>query len=62
MMDRRGWQIMIHALGDGAVRMTLDGYERLAQVNPAPAEDAVIGSNISRPSIWPMCRVLPSSE
>jgi predicted amidohydrolase YtcJ len=37
MMDRRGWQIMIHALGDGAVRMTLDGYERLAQVNPAPA-------------------------
>jgi predicted amidohydrolase YtcJ len=37
MMDRRGWQIMVHAIGDGAVRMTLDGYERLAQVNPAPA-------------------------
>jgi len=37
MMDRRGWQIMIHALGDGAVRMTLDGYERLAAVNPMPA-------------------------
>jgi hypothetical protein len=37
MMDRRGWQIMIHALGDGAVRMTLDGYQRLAQVNPMPA-------------------------
>ena len=36
MMDRRGWQIMVHALGDGAVRMTLDGYERLAQVNPEP--------------------------
>jgi predicted amidohydrolase YtcJ len=37
MMDRRGWQIMTHALGDGAVRMTLDGYERLAEVNPMPA-------------------------
>jgi predicted amidohydrolase YtcJ len=37
MMDRRGWQIMVHALGDGAVRMTLDGFERLAQVNPVPA-------------------------
>jgi predicted amidohydrolase YtcJ len=36
-MDRRGWQIMVHALGDGAVRMTLDGFERLAQVNPVPA-------------------------
>ena len=37
MMDRRGWQIMVHALGDGAVRMTLDGLERTAEVNPAPA-------------------------
>jgi hypothetical protein len=34
MMDRRGWQIMVHALGDGAVRMTLDGLERVAIVNP----------------------------
>ena len=37
MMDRRGWQIMVHALGDGAVRMTLDGFERLTSVNPLPA-------------------------
>ena len=37
MMDRRGWQIMVHALGDGAVRMTLDGFDRLAQVNPIPS-------------------------
>ena len=36
-MDRRGWQIMIHALGDGAVRMALDALERAAAVNPAPA-------------------------
>ena len=37
MMDQRGWQIMVHALGDAAVRMTLDGFERLAAVNPKPA-------------------------
>lgn len=37
MLDRRGWQIMVHALGDGAVRMALDGFERAARANPAPA-------------------------
>ncbi len=37
MMDRRGWQIMVHGLGDGAVRMILDGFEHAAAVNPAPA-------------------------
>jgi predicted amidohydrolase YtcJ len=37
MMDRRGWQIMVHALGDGAVRMTLDGFERVVAVNPTVA-------------------------
>ena len=37
MMDRRGWQIMVHGLGDGAVRMVLDGFEHAASVNPMPA-------------------------
>jgi predicted amidohydrolase YtcJ len=37
MLDRRGWQIMVHALGDGAVRMALDGFERAGRANPAPA-------------------------
>jgi hypothetical protein len=37
MLDRRGWQIMVHGLGDGAVRMVLDGFERAAAVNPMPA-------------------------
>ena len=36
MMDRRGWQVMTHAIGDGAVRMTLDAYEAAARANPAP--------------------------
>lgn len=34
-MDRRGWQIQVHAIGDRAVRMTLDAFERVA-ANPAP--------------------------
>jgi predicted amidohydrolase YtcJ len=31
--DGRGWQIQIHAIGDGAVRRALDAYERAAAVN-----------------------------
>ena len=36
MMDRRGWQIMIHAIGDRAIRQALDAYERAAAANPRP--------------------------
>ena len=36
MMDRRGWQVMTHALGDRAVRMALDAYEHTNKVNSAP--------------------------
>lgn len=36
MLDRRGWQVMTHAIGDSAVRMTLDAYEAAAAVNPVP--------------------------
>lgn len=35
-LDRRGWQMLIHAIGDGAVRMALDAFEYAARVNPAP--------------------------
>ncbi len=31
--DRRGLQIAVHAIGDGAVRMVLDGYQAAAQAN-----------------------------
>jgi predicted amidohydrolase YtcJ len=37
MMDGRGWQILVHAIGDAGIRMTLDAFERAAQSNPAPA-------------------------
>jgi predicted amidohydrolase YtcJ len=36
MLDGRGWQVMTHAIGDAAVRMTLDAYAAAAKANPAP--------------------------
>ncbi len=36
MLDQAGWQVMTHAIGDAAVRMTLDAYENAATANPAP--------------------------
>jgi len=36
-LDRRGWQVWVHAIGDGGVRMTLDAFEQAAAANPAPA-------------------------
>ncbi|MFT4151053.1 MAG: amidohydrolase, partial [Paracoccaceae bacterium] len=32
-IDRRGLQIAVHAIGDGAVRHTIDGYEAAARAN-----------------------------
>jgi predicted amidohydrolase YtcJ len=37
MIDKRGWQILIHAIGDRAIRMSLDAFEHAASVNAAPA-------------------------
>lgn len=34
--DADGWQILIHAMGDGAVRLALDSYESAATAQPAP--------------------------
>jgi predicted amidohydrolase YtcJ len=33
--DRRGWQVETHAIGDRAIRMTLDAYERAARSSSA---------------------------
>lgn len=35
--DRRGWQILIHAIGDAGIRMSLDALEKAEHANPAPA-------------------------
>jgi predicted amidohydrolase YtcJ len=37
VLDARGYQIFVHAIGDGGVRRTLDAFERAAAANPAPA-------------------------
>ena len=36
MLDKGGWQVMTHAIGDAAVRLTLDAYEAAAGSSPAP--------------------------
>ena len=36
LIDREGWQVMAHAVGDRAVRMGLDAFEHAARSNPAP--------------------------
>jgi predicted amidohydrolase YtcJ len=36
-LDARGWQLMIHAIGDAGIRQALDAYEHASRVNPAPA-------------------------
>lgn len=57
MLDRRGWQVMTHAIGDAAVRMALDAYEAAAKANPAPERgrrhriehiEAIDGADIKR--------------
>src|SRR6185436_17926456 len=57
MFDKRGWQIQIHAIGDRAIRMSLDALEKAAAANPAPARgrrhriehiEAVAAADISR--------------
>jgi predicted amidohydrolase YtcJ len=35
-LDRRGWQVMIHAIGDRAIRMALDAFEQATATNPVP--------------------------
>jgi predicted amidohydrolase YtcJ len=37
LADARGWQVMVHAIGDRAIRMALNAFEHAARSNPAPA-------------------------
>ena len=36
MLDRRNWQVWIHAIGDGGIRMSLDAIESAIAQNPIP--------------------------
>ena len=53
LLDCRGWQVMMHAVGDGAVRMALDAVEAAAAANPHPSAGAATASTTSRRSIRP---------
>jgi predicted amidohydrolase YtcJ len=37
LLDQRGWQVIVHAIGDAALRMALDAFEQATASNPAPA-------------------------
>ena len=37
VLDGRGWQVIINAMSDDAVRQSLDAYEQAARTNKAPA-------------------------
>src|SRR5262249_39953605 len=36
LLDKHGWQVMVHAIGDRAIRMSLDAFEHAASTNPPP--------------------------
>jgi predicted amidohydrolase YtcJ len=36
-LDKRGWQLSIHAIGDTALRMALNAYRSAIEMNPAPS-------------------------
>jgi predicted amidohydrolase YtcJ len=36
-LDKRGWQVLVHTIGDRAVRMALDAFAQAATRNPDPA-------------------------
>jgi predicted amidohydrolase YtcJ len=36
-LDKRGWQLTIHAIGDTALGLALDAYRRAIETNPAPS-------------------------
>jgi len=35
-LDKRGWQVSIHAIGDTALRMALGAYQHAIEMNPVP--------------------------
>src|SRR5262245_45906907 len=36
-LDKRGWQVLVHTIGDRAIRMTLDAFAQAESRNPDPA-------------------------
>jgi predicted amidohydrolase YtcJ len=39
LADAAGWQVEVHAIGDGGIRMALDAFERAVAANPADTRE-----------------------
>ena len=58
-LDRDGFQIHVHAIGDRAIRMTLDAFERAAAANgPRDRRDAIAHLELIDPADIPRFRRL----
>jgi predicted amidohydrolase YtcJ len=58
-MDAAGFQLHLHAIGDGAVRMALDAFERVAERNgPADRRPVVAHTHLVQPDDLPRFRSL----
>ena len=58
-LDRDGFQIHVHAIGDRAIRMTLDAFERVAAANgPRDRRDAIAHLELIDPADIPRFRQL----
>ena len=58
-LDRDGFQIHVHAIGDRAIRMTLDAFEHAAAVNgPRDRRDAIAHLQVIDPADVPRFRKL----
>jgi predicted amidohydrolase YtcJ len=58
-LDRNGFQIHVHAIGDRAIRMTLDAYDHAAAVNgPRDRRDAIAHLQVIDPADIPRFRTL----
>lgn len=58
-LDREGWQIHVHAIGDRAIRMTLDAFEHAMKVNrPRDSRHTITHLQLIDPADIPRFRSL----
>jgi len=58
-LDRNGWQVHVHAIGDRAIRMTLDAFEHARSVNgPRDARHTITHLQLIDPADLPRFRRL----
>ena len=58
-LDREGWQVHVHAIGDRAIRMTLDAFERARRTNgPRDSRHSITHLQLLDPTDIPRFRTL----